>query len=382
MIYKEKLLSQIPSPCFVQDEKLLEDNLKHLSQIKAATGIKILLAQKAYSQWQFYPLIAQYLDGAAASSLNEARLAKEHMNKEVHTYSPAFKTSQFEDILEYSDHIVFNSLGQYERFASYVSDFQGQKSFSLRVNPGFSPVQTKMYNPALSGTRFGVTHELLSTIPKGISGLHFHALCENNSFEFEQTLSVFESNFGHLLHRIKQLNVGGGHFITHPKYNTEHLIDVIQGFQKRFPHIQVTMEPGSAIALNTGFLKTTVIDLINSDDVSILIIDASFTAHMPDTLEMPYQPPIQGATIGQIGEYTYKIGGNSCLSGDFLPEYSFDHAVLSGDHLYFLDQMHYTLVKTNFFNGVDHPGIGVIKKDKSFNMLKSFNYQDFEYKLG
>jgi len=372
----------IPSPCFVIEQASILRNLETLQKLKDKTGIKILLAQKAFSNWFLYPLIAQYLDGAAASSLNEARLAKEEMGLEVHTYSPAFKEDQIEDILEYSNHVVFNSLTQLERFRNTVASHLGTHHFFLRVNPGYSAVENDLYNPVLPGTRFGVSRGDLNQIPKGITGFHFHALCENNSYDLEKTLHSFEKLFGDLLSDITYLNIGGGHFITHPDYNIRHLIQLLNDFSNRYPHLELIMEPGSAIALNSGFLKTSVQDIVSSEGINTAVIDASITAHMPDCLEMPYQPQIHEGEISKDGPFLYQIGGNSCLSGDYLPPYSFQKPLKVGDTIHFLDQIHYTLVKTSFFNGVDHPSIGVLKKDGSFELVKEFKYKEFKNKLG
>ncbi len=372
----------IPSPCFVIDIEAITRNLEILKKIKTNTGIKILLAQKAFSNWFLYPQLAEYLDGAAASSLNEAKLAKEEMGLEVHSYSPAFKEEQMNDILSYSDHIVFNSLAQVERFQKHVSANQNTHHFFLRVNPGYSAVSNKLYNPVLPGTRFGVSKNDINRIPKGISGLHFHSLCENNSYDLEKTLQSFEQLFGHLLSEIQYLNIGGGHFITHPDYDIGHLIQLIEHFSARYPQLQLIMEPGAAIALNAGFLKTRVEDVVSNGGIQTAIIDASITAHMPDCLEMPFQPQIYEGRKSSAGPHVYRIGGNSCLSGDYLPPYSFDRPVKVGDTIHFLDQIQYTLVKTTFFNGVDHPSIGVLSGDGHFELVRTFSYKDFKSKLG
>ncbi len=372
----------IPSPSYVVDEKKLKSNLELLKKIKEQAGVKIILAQKAFSNFTFYPLIAQYLDGAAASSINEARLAKEEMGLEVHSYSPAYKKTEFEEYLQYSSHIVFNSLSQYKHYILEVQSHQDSHHFSLRVNPEYSEVKVKLYNPVISGSRFGVNARDLDQIPEGISGLHFHALCENDSHTLERTLNKFESLFGKHLNQIKYLNLGGGHFITHPDYDVEHLIGLLLKLQEKYPHIEITLEPGSAIAFDTGYLVASVIDIVDSKNQKIAIIDASFTAHMPDCLEMPYQPRINGAKPGDQGPFVYKIGGNSCLSGDFVESYSFDKMLQIGDRLIFEDQIHYTMVKTTQFNGVEHPSIFKITENETIELIKSFGYEDYKNKLG
>ena len=372
----------IPSPCFVIEQEAIVRNLEILKRLKDKTGIKILLAQKAFSSWFFYPLIGKYLDGAAASSLNEARLAREEMGLEVHSYSPAFNQEQMPEILKNSDHIVFNSLSQFRRFEKLINAHLDTHHFFLRVNPGYSAVKNEMYNPVLPGTRFGVSRFELDQLPEAITGLHFHALCENNSYDLERTLFSFERLFADFLPQIKFLNIGGGHFITDPEYDFDHLTRLLNQFSERHKHIELIMEPGAAIALNAGFLKTSVQDVVQSGGIQTAIIDASITAHMPDCLEMPFQPLINEGEISEKGPFVYRIGGNSCLSGDFLPPYSFEAELQVGDNIHFLDQIHYTLVKTTFFNGVDHPALGLLHENGSFELIKQFSYEEYKEKLG
>lgn len=375
------MLDKIPSPCYVIEEEKMRNNLETLKRVKLEAGVEILLAQKAYSNWALYPLISSYLDGAAASSLNEARLAFEYFKKPVHTFSPAFIEEEFEDILAYSSHIIFNSLSQLNRLKHFVRQAK-HKKFALRVNPLYSDISTPMYDPVALGSRFGVKPKDLKDLPEYITGLHFHALCENDSFTLQRVLSSFEKHYFHLLPKIEFLNMGGGHFITHPNYDVNHLIHTLQNFKQKYPHLHLIMEPGSAIALNTGFLRTKIVDIINNGKPKTLIIDASITAHMPDCLEMPFQPMIPGAIISSKGNFVYRIGGNSCLSGDFLPEYSFEAEKHVGEDLLFMDQIHYTMVKTSFFNGVNHPSIGILSGSNNFRIIRQFSYEDFKDKLG
>ncbi len=374
---------QIPSPCYVMEEKLLRRNLSLIRQVKESAGVNIILAFKAFALWKSFPIIKEYIPYSTASSKYEARLAFEEMGSLAHTYSPAYTENDFPDILKYSSHITFNSLSQFERFWPKVKA-SGQKiSCGLRINPEYSEVSTDLYNPCAPGSRMGVVNELLGdSLPEGIEGLHFHTLCESSSYDTEKTLDVVEKRFGRFLPHIKWLNMGGGHLMTRKGYDIEHLVKTLKAFKERHPNLEVIMEPGSAFAWQTGFLLTTVVDIVENHGIKTAIIDASFTCHMPDCLEMPYKPVIRGAyQEPQPGKPTYRIGGNSCLSGDFMGDWSFDKPLKVGDNLVFEDMIHYTIVKTTMFNGIPHPSLALWSKENELVLYRSFGYEDYKCRM-
>lgn len=374
---------QIPSPCYVMEEKLLRRNLSLIRQVKESAGVNIILAFKAFALWKSFPIIKEYIPYSTASSKYEARLAFEEMGSLAHTYSPAYTENDFPDILKYSSHITFNSLSQFERFWPKVKA-SGQKiSCGLRINPEYSEVSTDLYNPCAPGSRMGVVNELLGdSLPEGIEGLHFHTLCESSSYDTEKTLDVVEKRFGRFLPYIKWLNMGGGHLMTRKGYDIEHLVKTLKAFKERHPNLEVIMEPGSAFAWQTGFLLTTVVDIVENHGIKTAIIDASFTCHMPDCLEMPYKPVIRGAyQEPQPGKPTYRIGGNSCLSGDFMGDWSFDKPLKVGDNLVFEDMIHYTIVKTTMFNGIPHPSLALWSKENELVLYRSFGYEDYKCRM-
>ncbi|QRR00358.1 carboxynorspermidine decarboxylase [Dyadobacter sandarakinus] len=377
----------VPSPCFVLEEALLHQNLALIDSVQKAAGCTIILALKGFSMYSVFPTVRQYLSGATASSLNEVKLINDFMQVKAHTYMPAYLESEFDEILDRSSHITFNSLGQWERFKNKVETFnaahsEARISCGIRVNPQYSEVTTDMYNPCVPGSRLGVTRDKLPEhLPEGIEGLHFHTLCENGSDTLERTLAALESRFGDLLHEAKWLNMGGGHLMTREGYDIEKLIALVKAIRERYD-LDVILEPGSAIAWRTGVLVTTVLDILDSQGIDVAVLDTSFAAHMPDTLEMPYKPYIQGAHHEPVpGKPTYRMGGMTCLAGDFMGDYSFEQPLQIGDKIIFEDMIHYTMVKTTTFNGVNLPSIGVARKNGDFELIRSFGYESFKDRL-
>ncbi len=370
----------IPSPCYVLEEKLLIANLELLKRVQKEAGIEIICALKGFSFYHEFPLVKQYLAGATASSLNEARLAFEEMGVRPHVYSPAYVESEWDELASYAGHITFNSLNQYYQFRDRAH--AAGISCGLRINPEYAEIETDMYNPCVAGSRLGIRRTDLSELPTGIEGLHSHTLCENDSFVLERTLKVIEEKFGDLLPRLKWLNLGGGHLITRADYDVEHLILLLKGFRQKYPNLQIILEPGSAVGWQTGFLKSSVLDIVSSAGIMVAILDVSFAAHMPDTLEMPYKPRIRGANSEpEKGKPTYRFGGMTCLAGDFYGDYSFEEELQIGDEIILEDMIHYTMVKTTTFNGVNLPSIGKLDKEEQFHLLKSFGYESFKDRL-
>ncbi|WP_290747086.1 carboxynorspermidine decarboxylase [Fibrobacter sp. UBA4309] len=371
--------SQVKSPCYVLDEKRLRRNMEILSDIQQKTGVKIICALKGYSFWRSFPIIAEYLPGATASSLNEARLAKEEMGKEVHVFAPAYEDGEIDQILSLADHITFNSFSQWTRFRDKA--LQAGVSCGIRVNPQYSTVETDLYNPCGKFSRLGVTEtEFKPELLDGIDGLHFHALCEQDADALEGVLAAFEKHFGRFLPQMKWVNFGGGHHITRKDYHRDQLVDLLNDFKKRHPHLQVIMEPGEAIGWQTGELVANVADIVHNE-MDIAILNVSVSAHMPDCLEMPYRPNVTGADLPGVKKFTYKLTGNTCLAGDQLGDFSFDKPLQVGDTIIFEDMIHYTMVKTTFFNGVRHPNIGMFDMDGKFHLLHEFTYEQFKDKL-
>ncbi len=376
------ILSQIKRAAFVLDEKLLIQNLKLMQRVQQEADVSIILALKGFAMWKVFPLIKKYLGGATASSLNEARLIYDEMGCRAHTYCVAFLPDEFEEILKYSDFLTFNSISEFKRYFTKVKKADHDISMGLRVNPEFSPVKTELYNPASPQGRLGVLIENLpDVLPPEIEGLHLHTLCESTSYDFEKLISVFEEKFGKFLKDLKWVNFGGGHLMTHEAYDVEHLIQILKKFKSKYPHLEVILEPGSAVALNTGVLVANVLDIQKSRGVETLIVDVSFTAHMPDTLEMPYKPKIRNASDPKPYLPTYRVGSTSCLAGDFMMEYSFEQEVRVGDSLIFEDMMHYTMVKTTMFNGIRHPDICVLNSENELEIVKKFEFVDFRDRL-
>lgn len=377
-------IKKIPSPGFVLDEARFRNNLELIARVQREAGVQIILAFKGFAMWSAFPIVREYVHGATASSLHEARLCFEEMKTPAHTYAVAYLPREFGKIMAYSSHITFNSITQYRRFRKKLEKAPHPISPGIRVNPGWSPVGTALYNPASPGSRLGEPLEnFKGKLPEGIEGLHFHTLCESTSYDLETTLEHFENQFGAFLPGLKWVNFGGGHLMTREGYDVEHLIRVLKGFRSRYPNLQVILEPGSAFAWDTGVLVATVLDIVKNKGIKTAILDASFTAHMPDTLEMPYRPRVRGARAEpeKADKHLYRLGGVSCLSGDFMEAYAFDQPLKVGQKIVFEDMIHYTMVKTTTFNGVTHPCIAIWRKDGTLDVVRRFGYNDYKRRL-
>ena len=373
-------ISSLPTPSYIVDERLLIKNLEKLKSIIDKTGCRILLAQKGFSMFYFYPLIKKYLNGTTASSLYEARLGFEEMGNETHIFNPSYREDEIDEILSMVDHIVFNSFNQWSKYKNIVKSHERTISCGLRVNPEYSSVETEIYNPTGKFSRFGVKRvNFKEDELDGIDGLHFHALCEQNSDALEATLVAFEEKFGQYLHGMKWVNFGGGHHITRDDYDVEKLINCINHIKNKY-NVEVYLEPGEAVALNTGFLVTEVLDTIYNE-MDILLVDTSAACHMPDVIEMPYRPFIINSGIPNEKAYTYKLGGPTCLAGDVIGDYSFDNPINIGDKLIFTDMAHYSMVKNNTFNGINLPAIAVYTEKDGVKVIRSFKYEDFRNRL-
>jgi len=376
-------VKDIPSPCYVMEENLLRKNLSLIKKVQEEAGVKIILAFKAFAMWKSFAIIREYIHYSTASSVNEARLAYEEMGSLAHTYSPAYTDENFPVFLEYSSHITFNSLSQYERFYPVVKESGKKISCGLRINPEYSVVETDLYNPTAPGSRLGVISDLLADgLPEGIEGLHSHTLCESTSYDLEKTLEHIEMRFGKYLPKIKWLNLGGGHLMTREDYDVKHLTGLLKNLKHKYPNLEIILEPGSAFVWETGVLVSTVTDIVENRGIKTAILDVSFACHMPDCLEMPYKPRIRGAYHEPVYEKpTYRMGGNSCLSGDFMGDWSFDEPLLVGDKIIFEDMIHYTIVKTTMFNGVPHPSIALWTADGKLEIYRTFGYEDYKNRM-
>ncbi len=370
---------KVPSPCYVLDEQLLDANLAKIDEVRRRTGAEIIVALKACAMWRIFPELARHSDGATASSAAEARLVFEEYGRPAHTYAPVYTDRDFGEIMRCSDHITFNSVAQYERFGARARA-QGI-SCGLRINPQYSPVETDLYNPCVAGSRLGVTAAELGELPGGIEGLHFHVLCESRPEHLRRALEAVEMHFGRWLDRIAWLNMGGGHLMTHAEYDREELIDLLNGFRACHPRLRLILEPGSAFTWRTGYLVSTVEDVVVNCGVRTAMLDVSFACHMPDCLEMPYKPAIVGAHDPAEGESRWRMGGNSCLAGDFCGDWAFERAPRPGDRIVFEDMIHYTMVKTTMFNGVSHPSIAVAHRDGSVEVVREFGYEDYRNRM-
>lgn len=375
-------IEKIPSPCYVLDEALFRKNLERIRSVKERAGVNIILAFKAFALWKAFPIIREYIPYSTASSIFEAQLAYEEMGSLAHTYSPAYTDADFPTIMRCSSHITFNSLGQFHHFYPQIVAAGNKISCGLRINPEYSEVETDLYNPCAPGSRLGIVASILGdTLPDGVEGLHFHTLCESSSYDLEKTLEQVEKKFGHLLPKVKWLNMGGGHLMTRKDYNVEHLIGVLENFKERHPNLEIIMEPGSAFAWQTGVLVSSVVDIVENHGIKTAILDVSFTCHMPDCLEMPYKPVVRGATDPVPGKPTYRLGGNSCLSGDYMGEWSFDKELKIGDKIVFEDMIHYTIVKTNMFNGIPHPALALWTKEGELKIWRTYTYEDYKNRM-
>jgi carboxynorspermidine decarboxylase len=371
----------LPSPCYVIDEERFRKNLSLIERISIESGAEIILAFKGFAMWGVFPILREYISGAAASSVDEARLCFEKIGSPAHTYSPVYKESEFQSILKYSSHVTFNSLNQFRKYSTELQKYSKKVSAGLRINPEYSEVSHGLYNPCSPGSRLGVIAEdLKDGLPEEIEGLHFHVLFESDSYALEKVLEIVEIKFGKFFPQLRWINMGGGHLITGKDYDVVHLVKILKRFREKYG-LHVILEPGSAFAWESGELVATVEDIVENQGIKTAILDISFTAHMPDCLEMPYKPKIEGATDPVPGKPTYRIGGNSCLSGDVMGEWSFERELKPGDRIVFLDMIHYTMVKTTTFNGVHHPSIGIWTMDGKFKLIREFGYNDYINRL-
>lgn len=373
---------KVETPCYVIDEKKLRKNLELLGYVREKAGCKILLAQKAFSAYATYPLIAEYLDGCTASGIFEARLGFEEFGKENHIFSPAYPEKDFDEIVKICDHIVFNSPKQWAKFRGKVRASERYIQAGIRVNPEYSEIETDIYNPCFTGSRLGTTLSQFKedlSLADGIDGLHFHTMCEQNSDVLARTVPVFEEKFGFMFDRIKWVNFGGGHHITRKDYDVELLIDTVKKFREKHG-LDVYLEPGEAVALNAGYLVTTVLET-GKNGINVAITDASAACHMPDVLEMPYRPNIIGSDFPQKKPFNYRLGGNTCLAGDIIGDYSFDEPLCEGKRLVFEDMAIYSMCKNNTFNGIPLPSIYLLRESGEVELLKKFGYDDFKSRL-
>ena len=374
--------TQFPSPCYIMEEELLRNNLTLIRNVARRADVEIILAFKSFAMWRSFPIFREYIDHSTASSPYEARLALEEFGSKAHTYSPAYTEADFPEIMRCSSHITFNSLTQFQRFYPQVLSSGHSISCGLRVNPEYSEVETELYNPCAPGTRFGVVADQLpDQLPEGIQGFHCHCHCESSSFELERTLVHLEARFARWFPQLRWLNLGGGHLMTRKDYDVNHLVGLLQGLHQRYPHLRIILEPGSAFTWQTGVLSSQVVDIVENRGIRTAILNVSFTCHMPDCLEMPYQPVVRGARMDADGPYCYRLGGNSCLSGDYMGSWSFDHPLQIGDRIIFEDMIHYTTVKTNMFNGIHHPAIGMWGVDGKAHLFKEFSYFDYRNRM-
>jgi carboxyaminopropylagmatine decarboxylase len=389
-------IADIPSPCYVLEKELLLGNLKLISSLAEEAGVAVIPALKGFAMWSVFPLMSGYVAGAAASSLNEALLIQREMGRRAHTYAPVFREEEFDGILSASSHLTFNSPSQVRRFLPRLEAYNGaaepdlRVSWGLRVNPGYSPVETPLYNPASPESRLGLTRRELDEIltDHAPEGLHVHTLCESSAANSRRLIEALQEGFGDLLPSLRWLNLGGGHLMTRKGYDRKLLLDTLRDLRQRYPALAIYLEPGSAFVWETGFLRARVEDIVTRGGVSTAILDVSFTAHMPDCLEMPYQPRIRGMRIAGIRDcavaetnFRYRMGGNSCLAGDVTGAWLAESALEIGDPVLFEDMIHYTMVKTTMFNGVHHPSIGILDKDGTFSLVREFGYDDYRSRL-
>ena len=378
--------SELARPTYILNETKLRRNLEIISRVSRLADVEIILAFKAYALWRTFPIFREYIGATTASSLNEARLGFEEFGAPTHTFSPAYEDSEIEEIARCSSHIVFNSMSQYERFREQVRQANRDISIGLRLNPEYSEVATLLYNPCAPGTRFGIASDKLpKKLPDDVKGFHIHCHCESGSDVFARTLKHFEARFSPWLEQVEWMNFGGGHLMTRKDYDIQNLIDILTGFRQRYPHLKIIMEPGSAFAWQTGELVSQIVDIVEHDGIKTAILNVSFTCHMPDCLEMPYQPEVRGAKIvddtNARSPRVYRLGGNSCLSGDWMGYWQFDHDLQVGENIIFEDMLHYTTVKTNMFNGIPHPDIALLHADGELETLRRFTYEDYRSRM-
>ena len=382
----ESVLEQVQTPMYIVEENLLRGNLSLIRDVAQRADVEIIMAFKAFALWKIFPIVREYINSTTASSLSEARLAYEEFGAPAHTFSPAYTDSEIEQIAKCSSHLSFNSLSQYTRMREKAREANAQLSFGLRVNPEYSEISTLLYNPCAPGTRFGVSADKLPAIlPSDIEGFHCHCHCESGADVFQRTLVHIEEKFAKWFPQLKWINFGGGHLMTRKDYDVELLVSILNDFHKRYPWLKVILEPGSAFAWQTGPLVAQVIDIVEDKGIKTAILDVSFTCHMPDCLEMPYQPDVRGAESVEMEKAseknTYRFGGNSCLSGDFMGSWRFDHELEIGEKLIFEDMIHYTTVKTNMFNGITHPSISMLKSDGKLQKMRVFGYLDYKNRM-
>ena len=382
----ESVLAQVETPMYIVEENLLRANLSLIRDVAQRADVEIILAFKAFALWKTFPIVREYINSTTASSLSEARLAYEEFGAPAHTFSPAYTDSEIGQIAKCSSHLSFNSLSQYERMREKARSANSQISFGLRVNPEYSEISTLLYNPCAPGTRFGVSADKLpAQLPSDIEGFHCHCHCESGADVFQRTLAHIEEKFAGWFPQLKWINFGGGHLMTRKDYDVELLVAILQDFHKKYPWLKVILEPGSAFAWQTGPLVAQVVDIVEDKGIKTAILDVSFTCHMPDCLEMPYQPDVRGAESVEMErameKNTYRLGGNSCLSGDFMGSWRFDHPLEIGEKLIFEDMIHYTTVKTNMFNGITHPSISMLKSDGKLQKMRVFGYSDYKNRM-
>lgn len=378
---------QINKPVYVLEEQRLRNNLSLISEVARTGGIDIILAFKAYALWKTFPIFREYIRATTASSLSEAKLALLEFGSKAHTFSPAYTDYEIDEIAHCSSHLTFNSLSQYQRYHQRVRQANSEISLGIRINPEYSEIETDLYNPCAPGTRFGVSADKLPEIlPEDIEGFHCHCHCENGSDVFQRTLTHIEDKFAKWFPQIKWINFGGGHLMTRKDYDIPLLIQILTDFKKKYPNLHVIMEPGSAFGWQTGSLVSQVVDVVEDKGIKTAILNVSFTCHMPDCLEMPYWPSVRNAKVieGRYDKsipYLYRLGGNSCLSGDFMESWQFDHELQIGENIIFEDMLHYTTVKTNMFNGITHPSIGIVHLNGELEILKDFGYEDYRERM-
>ncbi len=380
---------EVRRPMYIVEEARLRRNLELIASVAARAEVEIILAFKAFALWKTFPIFKEYIRSTTASSLSEAKLAFEEFGSRAHTYSPAYTEDEIGEIANCSSHLTFNSLTQYERYAALAKASNASLSFGLRVNPEYSEVETELYNPCAPGTRFGLSAERLpNQLPADIEGFHCHCHCESGADVFARTLTHIENKFSGWFPALKWINFGGGHLMTRKDYDVELLVDTLRSFKERHPHLHVILEPGSAFAWQTGPLVAQVVDIVEDKGIQTAILNVSFTCHMPDCLEMPYQPAVRNARSLELeaavnggAKHIYRLGGNSCLSGDFMGSWQFDHALTVGENVIFEDMIHYTTVKTNMFNGISHPSLAIVRTSGELEMLRTYGYEDYKARM-